>query len=227
MAGGSGHALTHRAFRAALTKLGVDAEAKGVSSGPERSGASKRGDSYPLDEAESAALLARFSSVSGDGQRTVQIPTLVNFLFGKKNGGTGGGRGSRSNAMRRRQAWGREPPDAGSDVSVSLERIRGALEALNGRHSNGSKNGGKAVDLAAVFKAADADGDGELSPADFEAALASLGEPLSRSELAAVMRYFDADRTGRVSYIEFLAGVFDWQRLRAAARRSAEALRAR
>ena len=117
-------------------------------------------------------------------------------------------------------------------TAINLKALTERTQVINSTSSSSSSRGGgrraaKPVDLAALFKAADADGDGHLSPADFEAALASLGEPLSRTELAAVMRYFDADRSGRVSYIEFLAGVFDWQRLRAAARRSAEALRAR
>jgi Ca2+-binding EF-hand superfamily protein len=234
--GTSGHELTSRAFRSALKKLGAEAEAKGTIEPGGGSGGSS-GDGFPLDEAENAALLARFSAVSGEGVRTIAVPSLVEFLFGRKGGGKGrggSGRGGGMSATQRKKAWGREPPDSGSDISVSLERIRGCLEALNGNStssSSSSRGGGrraaKPVDLAALFKAADADGDGHLSPADFEAALASLGEPLSRTELAAVMRYFDADRSGRVSYIEFLAGVFDWQRLRAAARRSAEALRAR
>ena len=160
--------ISHRGFREALEAWA--SSERDVAEG------------YPLDQDESARLIERFSSTSGDGKVWVNYPSVVDFVFGKS---------SRSGKSRRRNHV-FAAPDPGSDVSIALERVRSSLCALGGDGASRSRTG-RVVDLAAVFHKADVNGDGELSQSDFESALAKLGELLDRAELDAVMRYFDRD----------------------------------
>jgi Ca2+-binding EF-hand superfamily protein len=93
-----------------------------------------------------------------------------------------------------------DPEDQSADKDEWSDRVEQAVRLA----FSDLVSSGKAPTLLAVFKDADTDGSGTLSPAEFQAALSRAGLPLRTSEVRRIIRKFDKDGDGRVNWGEFL-----------------------
>lgn len=106
---------------------------------------------------------------------------------------------------------GQEPAPA--DVAALLEAADGPLSfdafaALLRAHLDRGTAAAHAPDareseLREAFRVFDKNGDGSISPDELAAVFLSLGEQLTRDEVAAMVASVDVDRDGRISYDEF------------------------
>lgn len=65
------------------------------------------------------------------------------------------------------------------------------------------------TDLASTFTELDEDGDGQITGAEFAAAMAARGESITGAEIDSIFADADVDRDGRISLTEFTAA---WHR---------------
>eukprot|EP00727_Mastigamoeba_balamuthi_P005616 m51a1_g1674 hypothetical protein (205) ;mRNA; f:394952-395728 len=71
-----------------------------------------------------------------------------------------------------------------------------------------SKRGGTGIHALGVnFKNWDDDGNKKLNKEELSKALAEMGIPVNKTELAAIMQYYDRDGDGNISFDEFLVGL--------------------
>lgn len=59
------------------------------------------------------------------------------------------------------------------------------------------------TDLAGTFAELDRNGDGQITGAEFAAAIVARGETITDEEIASIFADADADRDGRISFQEF------------------------
>lgn len=65
------------------------------------------------------------------------------------------------------------------------------------------------ADLTDTFAELDANSDGQITGAEFHAAMSARGESITDEEIASIWADADADRDGRISFTEFTAA---WHR---------------
>jgi hypothetical protein len=93
-----------------------------------------------------------------------------------------------------------DPEDRGADRDEWSERVEQAVRLAFAE----VVSTGRASSLLAVFRAADTNGSGTLSPVEFHSALSRAGLGLRASEVRRIVRKFDKDGDGRVNWAEFM-----------------------
>jgi len=58
-------------------------------------------------------------------------------------------------------------------------------------------------ELASTFTELDGNGDGQITGAEFHAAMTARGESITDEEIASIFADADADRDGQISFAEF------------------------
>jgi Ca2+-binding EF-hand superfamily protein len=64
-------------------------------------------------------------------------------------------------------------------------------------------------DLATTFAELDANGDGQITGAEFQAAMTARGESITEEEISSIFTDADTDKDGKISFTEFTAA---WRR---------------
>jgi Ca2+-binding EF-hand superfamily protein len=65
------------------------------------------------------------------------------------------------------------------------------------------------AELTDTFKELDVNGDGQITGAEFQAAMAARGEAITEDEIASIFADADTDKDGKISFPEFTVA---WQR---------------
>jgi Ca2+-binding EF-hand superfamily protein len=65
------------------------------------------------------------------------------------------------------------------------------------------------AELTTTFNELDVNGDGQITGAEFQAAMAARGEPITEAEITSIFADADTDKNGTISFAEFTAA---WQR---------------
>jgi Ca2+-binding EF-hand superfamily protein len=65
------------------------------------------------------------------------------------------------------------------------------------------------AELAKTFTELDSNGDGQITGAEFQAAMSARGEAVTAEEIASIFADADTDQDGRISFTEFAVA---WRR---------------